>query len=579
MNAFAPHGRAKVATRIFMLLSFALGFAGYALLRPFWEAANPTEGLLVFLDTTYQAARLFFMEGPPVTADSAPGAHLVLISIARILAPLSLVGFLFTLSDRLWQPIENMVRLSLLRDHVVLLGFDAESRLIAGDIRRAGHTVLFIARDPAETQHIRHQHPGAIVIEAGDDTSRLWRKVRLRKAQRVLFFRDDFENLQLLEQIRDLQDAEATPLRPISVFMRVRSLPLKRELTARAGVFAPCGQFRIEPFNLDELFARDFFHQRDMFLSAQTAGKSGLHWLVFGWNARLGALVEQMVKVSPFPGFPAPRVTVYTAADMAVRADLDSRFGGLKSHVDYEVRPWPAVSTLPAADELRALDESRAITATFFAGAGSGEIEAALALAGAGMRGRLFDAHCYLCLGPEDGAGVPSIASEGLTLLPHAAGRLYRKLLAGEPDLTAMAFHKAYSTYAKSSEPWDSLDENMRNANRRAADHVKTKLEALGFAGPIDQLPDSTEPVAAKIGAMREALARAEHESWSIDRILNGWRAGATRDNERRIHPNLVPYDDLSDYEKDLDRWQVDQLPEIVTLRSQWRQKDGEQRD
>ena len=60
--------------------------------------------------------------------------------------------------------------------------------------------------------------------------------------------------------------------------------------------------------------------------------------------------------------------------------------------------------------------------------------------------------------------------------------------------------------------------------------------------------------------------------------MLNGWSAGSPRDNARRVHPNLVPYDNLSDYEKDLDRWQVDQLPEIVALRSQRREKDGGQR-
>ena len=117
-----------------------------------------------------------------------------------------------------------------------------------------------------------------------------------------------------------------------------------------------------------------------------------------------------------------------------------------------------------------------------------------------------------------------------------------------------------------------------RRANRRAADHAKTKLEALGFSGPPDQMADSAGEIAARIAPLREALARAEHESWSIDRMLNGWSAGSPRDNARRVHPNLVPYDNLSDYEKDLDRWQVDQLPEIVALRSQRREKDGGQR-
>ena len=51
-----------------------------------------------------------------------------------------------------------------------------------------------------------------------------------------------------------------------------------------------------------------------------------------------------------------------------------------------------------------------------------------------------------------------------------------------------------------------------------------------------------------------EALAEAEHRRWMGDKILAGWRYGAERDDTRRLHPSMRPYEDLSDAEKQKDR-------------------------
>jgi hypothetical protein len=40
-------------------------------------------------------------------------------------------------------------------------------------------------------------------------------------------------------------------------------------------------------------------------------------------------------------------------------------------------------------------------------------------------------------------------------------------------------------------------------------------------------------------------MARLEHESWSAHLAENGWRHGAGRDDARRRHPDLLPWDDL----------------------------------
>lgn len=51
-----------------------------------------------------------------------------------------------------------------------------------------------------------------------------------------------------------------------------------------------------------------------------------------------------------------------------------------------------------------------------------------------------------------------------------------------------------------------------------------------------------------------EVMAKNVHEVWAETRIKDGWRYGATRNDERREHPCLVAYEELDDNEKEYDR-------------------------
>ena len=66
---------------------------------------------------------------------------------------------------------------------------------------------------------------------------------------------------------------------------------------------------------------------------------------------------------------------------------------------------------------------------------------------------------------------------------------------------------------------------------------------------------DTTDIVlSAEMKALTEQLAQNVHEVWSAGRIADGWRWGEQRDDERKLHPCLVPYDQLPESEKEYDR-------------------------
>ena len=53
---------------------------------------------------------------------------------------------------------------------------------------------------------------------------------------------------------------------------------------------------------------------------------------------------------------------------------------------------------------------------------------------------------------------------------------------------------------------------------------------------------------------LREAIAENAHEIWAENRRLEGWTYGPVRDDKKKQTPDMVPYKDLSDGEKEYDR-------------------------
>ncbi|NCA11994.1 hypothetical protein EBR56_09345, partial [bacterium] len=116
-------------------------------------------------------------------------------------------------------------------------------------------------------------------------------------------------------------------------------------------------------------------------------------------------------------------------------------------------------------------------------------------------------------------------------------------------DRIAREIHEAYVRYqlaagrplrsAPALVPWEELPDGLRQANRAQADHIETKRRTLA---------ESTAPETL------EALAVAEHRRWMADKIVANWRHAEVRDDARRLHPSIRPYDELSEADKQKDR-------------------------
>lgn len=57
-----------------------------------------------------------------------------------------------------------------------------------------------------------------------------------------------------------------------------------------------------------------------------------------------------------------------------------------------------------------------------------------------------------------------------------------------------------------------------------------------------------------ELESLAEDLAKNVHKVWSAGRIADGWTYGPIRDDVTKKHPCLIPYEELSESEKDYDR-------------------------
>ena len=60
---------------------------------------------------------------------------------------------------------------------------------------------------------------------------------------------------------------------------------------------------------------------------------------------------------------------------------------------------------------------------------------------------------------------------------------------------------------------------------------------------------------------------------WTKSKEAAGWKYGAVRDDEIKSHPMLIPYDELSEEEKDKDRDIAQRIVPLLRMAGQFVQK------
>jgi hypothetical protein len=179
--------------------------------------------------------------------------------------------------------------------------------------------------------------------------------------------------------------------------------------------------------------------------------------------------------------------------------------------------------------------------------------------AGAGLATILHD-------DPETTHGV-----YGFGVLERALG--VEPLLRGTNEALARAKHEEYVRHqlARGAAmgdgllvPWEALPEEWKDANRAFADGIGTQLAAAGCFLVPAPLIDPHGPLFSFAPQELEDLARSEHDRWVTDKARSGWRYGPVRDDEAKVHPLMVSWEELDEAERDKDREPVREVPQML---------------
>ena len=86
-------------------------------------------------------------------------------------------------------------------------------------------------------------------------------------------------------------------------------------------------------------------------------------------------------------------------------------------------------------------------------------------------------------------------------------------------------------------------------------------IKVYNVSNDMKEQKDQTYPfnisdikLSSELEFLIELMAKNVHETWAETRISQGWTYGEQRDDEKKTHPCLVPYEELSEEEKEYDR-------------------------
>ncbi|MCR9096674.1 MAG: RyR domain-containing protein [bacterium] len=112
--------------------------------------------------------------------------------------------------------------------------------------------------------------------------------------------------------------------------------------------------------------------------------------------------------------------------------------------------------------------------------------------------------------------------------------------------------------------PFDELPLNEQEQNRDAARDIPRKLATRRYV----MMPDRRDESRFEFpNDDLDALAAAEHQRWMDKKLVDGWTPAPeleVPDKDNKRHPDLVPYEDLSDKEQEKDREQIRELVDVL---------------
>jgi hypothetical protein len=592
------------------VLTFVLGCIGYGQIMVFAREGGPH----TWWDVAYGSLQLFLFEAPDETAGWP-----VYLQIARAMAPIIV---LYTAAKAVWRIIEEQVALYALlfrkRRFVVVCGIGETGFRIARDYcLNTDKRVVVIDNDPLNPLAAELKNYGAIVVcgNAMDPLVLLKSQVIYAK-ELFLCTSDDKANIAIAKTAerltRRLKDTEVSKLEAIAqrlepaiggqppdaslrCFLCVDSPDIYEVFSVHSFFEVNTSRFAIRLFNRRETIARNIFRvcAPDLYYRPATRGNEPMHILFIGFEPLAREMILQTALTAHYTDFRLPHVTVLCETDMQVKVErFRHRHPHLDKTVDINFVYMDPMTITP--HRWYQMQTSTHFDVCYVAMRHDVEsILAARRLNRLRRHSSLPPLNFVVCLNQQnflaeiiDDDFLP-IRMDKLGLPEHEPIEYFESLdetitidvIVNEAlDAMARTLHNAYvnTQLAKGTSPrgnaslvpWSDLPAHKKKANQHAAAHMDVKLR---IANCVALSTDSIEPEAVfpPDDLTLELLAQLEHRRWMADKHLAGYSYGETRDEDRMLHPDLIPWEELTEADKEKDRANIRQIPQLLKLQDQ----------
>lgn len=558
------------------VLVLVLGTIGFEQL----SSVHPHYG---FLDSLYRSMTLFAFGGvvnPPVPTE---------LQVARILAPIltgyAAVGTILLLSRE--QAKILGIRL-FARAHIIIAGLGASGSSLALALDDQDARVVVVESDPSNPRLPSARARGISVLIGDATDPALLRKAGVRDAHYVVALcGSDGTNVDVAAAVPVSHKERSTAL---TVFTHLDDLDLWRSLDEDAATFGTHPQgLRFEFFNVYATGAQMLLEHHPPFpprLPAEVGDGEPRrpHVLLVGLDTVGEQLVLRIARLwrsqDPGPGEQL-RITLAGASAEEDLSRLRDRYPPLERYCVLGTRPSPIESAAfqsghamigedGVCDVTQAYvcieDEGEALTAALALHVAPDAVRVPVTVAVADAR-----AGVAIVLAAEGGK-FANISSFGLL----TAATSPELLLRGTNEVLARAKHEQWvrdeqaagRTVADNAlmRAWEELEEWTREDNRKFADGIRDKLNATGCILVPMSLRDPDEPAFVFTADEVEMLAQQEHDRWMQAKLADGWRYGTPRNDELKIHDQLVDWEQLDETNRNKDRGPVRELPEMLEL-------------
>jgi hypothetical protein len=541
------------------LLLGAKGYADYYLTGDTW----------LTWDTIYLSLQLFVLQSSAFEIGSKiPEA----LQVARFLSPAIGAYALFQAFIEIFDNQLHLLRLFITRNHTIICGLGQKGLLLVRDQLKANQYVVVIERDSNNPGIDICRELGALVLIGDARDGMMLRKAGVRRAKYLFVVcGEDGTNVEAAEQAQIL--VEGRRRNTLTCVLHISDAYLWTLLRERMFFKEQSSSFRTELFNVYDTGARVLLQETIENVTGQPP-----HILVIGMGELAVHLILRLAQKWCIDG--NQDKLLISIIDPYAERELEN----LKAHfplVEKTCKFYPHnfhtnYPEFQTGKFLEFSEESAPISHAYIC-----FDDTALGIqAGFVLLRLLQDQKAQIMVRMTEDAGLATFLKEirntsfenlsAFGLLDRTCGMgLFDD---GTHEGLARTIHEDFlgreiqKGMTIKDNPnlvsWESLSENIKESNRRQADHIGIKLATIGCGmepwrefGREDFKFDPEEIL---------KMARMEHERWCNDRLRDGWKYGRERNDARKIHPDLIVWDRLTSEAKEKDIAAARLIPNLL---------------